>query len=228
MIFNRKAAFIFLIAFAGFLPGAAAAQNVALQIQICNNTALEVPARIEACSQVIDSGRVPDPSPFLMWRGSLYFSEGRRDEGQADFNAVVDGFPDKGSAHFSIALNFIGLGEYALALQHYDEAIRLDPEIDTYYNNKAWLLATAPDDSLRDGPLAVSTAMRAVELKDISNNRDTLAAAYAEAGDFARAVEEQEAAIRMFEDEGYDDYIPGAEERLKLYRQNLPYHDGAN
>jgi tetratricopeptide (TPR) repeat protein len=225
MSFSEKSALglMALMASGFFTP--AAAQNVALQIQICNDDALENPERIEACSLVLDSGRVPDLSPFLMWRGSLYFIEGMPDEAKADFDAVVALFPDESGPHFSIALNFIGLGDYALALEHYDEAIRLDPEVDTYYNNKAWLLATAPDETVRDGATAVASAMRAVELKNIGNNRDTLAAAYAEAGDFEHAVEEQEAAIEMFEDEDYDDYIPGAEERLALYRQNMPFHE---
>lgn len=228
MIRIGKAFLALVLPLAGLVPGAAFGQNIAHQIQICNDRERDAAERIAACGLVIESGRTPDPSPFLMWRGSLYFMEGMRDEGQADFDAVLAVFPDESGPYFGVGLNFVGLGEHALALAHYDEAIRLDPEIDTYHNNKAWLLATASADSIRDGPLAVATAMRAVELNDIGNNHDTLAAAYAEAGDFARAVEEQELAIRMFEDEGYESYIPGAERRLELYRQNMPYREGTS
>ena len=215
-----------VLSFAVLLPASAAAQNVAHQIQVCIDDTQKAPERIEACSLVLESGRTPDPTPFLMYRGSVYFQQGMRDEGRADFDAVLNLYPDEGGVFANVALNYVGLGEYALALEHYDEAIRLSPDEALVYNNKAWLLATAPDETVRDGELAVTAALRAVELQDIANNRDTLAAAYAEAGDFARAVEEQERAVEMFEDEGYAAYIPGAEERLELYRQNQPYRAG--
>ncbi|MBA4066529.1 MAG: hypothetical protein C0501_23060 [Isosphaera sp.] len=61
-------------------------------------------------------------------------------------------------------------------------------------NNIAWLLATAPFPSLRDGRRAVAYAIRACELNRWSSIEflETLAAAHAEAGEFDKAVEWQQ------------------------------------
>ena len=77
-------------------------------------------------------------------------------------------------------------------------------------------------DGLRDGTRAIESASRACELsgwKD-ANDIDTLAAAYAEAGDFDAAVKWQTKANALYADAG--DKATG-QERLKLYRENKPY-----
>jgi hypothetical protein len=90
------------------------------------------------------------------------------------------------------------------------------------YNNRAWIWATCPDGKVRDGRAAVESARRACELSDWkeANPIGTLAAAYAEAGDFDKAVEFQEKANGLSTVE--DDRQKGRE-RLKLYRDRTPY-----
>ena len=97
----------------------------------------------------------------------------------------------------------------------------------TAYNNKAWLLATAPSSRDRNGKEAVQAALKAVQLDDDADNRDTLAAAYAEAGQFSNAIAGAEKAIEMARAEGRDD-IADFESRLELYRQQKPYHQEPN
>ena len=62
-----------------------------------------------------------------------------------------------------------------------------------------------------------------VPLDGRGDYRDTLAAAYAEAGEYTDAVREQERAIELVKEEGRED-ITGFESRLNLYRQKKPYH----
>jgi tetratricopeptide (TPR) repeat protein len=72
-------------------------------------------------------------------------------------------------------------------------------------NNYAWALATSPEDSLRDGALAVEIATRAIESTDgepLPNHLDTLAAAYAEIGDFDAAIREEQRALENLERNG--------------------------
>ncbi|MHC4521476.1 MAG: tetratricopeptide repeat protein, partial [Planctomycetota bacterium] len=66
-------------------------------------------------------------------------------------------------------------------------------------NALAWLQATYPSAAVRDGAKAIENAKKACELSDRSNPNfiDTLAAAYAEAGDFAAAVREERVAVQL-------------------------------
>ena len=88
----------------------------------------------------------------------------------------------------------------------------------------AWPLATCPHAPLRDGAAAVSFAEQAVAAtnrKD-ANYLSTLAAAYAEAGQFAKAVSVQNEAITLLPDgKPKEDY----ESRLKLYESNSPFRE---
>ena len=88
------------------------------------------------------------------------------------------------------------------------------------YNTIAWICATYDIDSVRDPKLAVRLALRANELNNYENPAvvDTLAAAYARAGDFDNAVSMQERAIAMQERAE-----PGMHERLDLYRNGKAY-----
>jgi tetratricopeptide (TPR) repeat protein len=87
-------------------------------------------------------------------------------------------------------------GEHYRAIQDFDEAIRLDPEFANAYNSLAWLRATGPR-HLRDGGAAVRLARAALALIDHASYRDTLAAAYVEAGDAAAAIRQYETIMRV-------------------------------
>ena len=102
-------------------------------------------------------------------------------------------------------------------LQMFVEADLLDP---APLNEFAWLLATFPDPQIRNPQLAIRYARRAVGLGDPVDWSyvDTLAAAYAAAGDFENAISEQRRAIELNYEQ--DD---GADERLELYRSRRAY-----
>ena len=89
-------------------------------------------------------------------------------------------------------------------------------------NELAWLLATCSDSAIRDGRSAVGFAERAVAKTNPKDPGvlDTLAAAYAEAGEFAKAVKAQREAIDLSPTEKMkSDFAP----RLKLYESNTPF-----
>ena len=92
--------------------------------------------------------------------------------------------------------------EFDKALADLSESIRLDPENVFAHNNQAWLWVTCADGRYRSGARAVDSATRACELTKWkkASNVDTLAAAYAEHGEFDKAVQRQEEAIKMFAD----------------------------
>jgi hypothetical protein len=69
-------------------------------------------------------------------------------------------------------------------------------------NDFAWFLALCPDDSQRNGKLAVTYATKACELSEWkeANFIGTLAAAYAEVGDFDAAIKYQRQAMDIGSD----------------------------
>ena len=96
-------------------------------------------------------------------------------------------------------------------------------------NDRAWKFATLADPSGRDGTKAVEYAKKACDQTDWKNPfyLDTLAAAYAEAGDFEQAVRYQRQAVEhpsakllMRED------FSAAKQRLEQYQRREPYRQG--
>jgi hypothetical protein len=94
-------------------------------------------------------------------------------------------------------------------------------------NNLAWLLATAPDDQVRDGSRAVELAERACQLTGWKHPvlMGTLAAAYAEAGRFDDAVKMAERARSEAEAQKLEPVAARNTELLELYRQGKPYRE---
>lgn len=88
----------------------------------------------------------------------------------------------------------------------------------------AWVLATCPDATVRDGAKAVAAARRAVELNGGEIDLDlaiSLAVAHAEAGDFASAIDYQRKVIDLVPDEAK----PQQRENLKRFEEGKPFHE---
>lgn len=103
------------------------------------------------------------------------------------------------------------------------QRLPLDHDFATLFNYLAWLRATCPDRAVRDGEAAVRWAKRACELSkwEEANIVDTMAAAYAEAGDFSKAAAFQEEALWM--DGVTQKDRAGMEDRLALYREHKSF-----
>jgi tetratricopeptide (TPR) repeat protein len=116
-------------------------------------------------------------------------------------------------------------GRHAQAIADYRQAIRLNPiHGDRAYNALAWSLATSSDPQYRDGLEAIENAKRACKESQWrkASHLGTLAAAYAETGDFGEAIQWQERALDLAAPE-YDK--AAAQSRLELYRAGKPYRE---
>jgi tetratricopeptide (TPR) repeat protein len=91
----------------------------------------------------------------------------------------------------------ISIGDHKAALADLEKALALEADNDGVLNNLAWLLATSPDDSLRDGKRAIDLATKACEKTEWKEAHiiSTLAAGYAETGDFEKAREYSRKAV---------------------------------
>lgn len=114
--------------------------------------------------------------------------------------------------------------EYDGAIFYFSKAIEINPKDAKAYNGVAWLLATCPDGKYRDGRKAVENATRACELSQwaVPALLDTLAAAYAEVGEFKQAVKWQSKAIELTATENDK---AAMQSRLKLYKAGKPYRE---
>jgi hypothetical protein len=105
--------------------------------------------------------------------------------------------------------------------------LRLSPNNDRALNSLAWLKATCPEASLRNGKEAARIANRACDLTRWKNwsYLDTLAAAYSEADDFENAVKFQSRAIELGRRGASVDQQTRMHKRLELYRNHKAYRD---
>ncbi len=164
---------------------------------------------------------------------SLYYERAEAFAGGDDFsNAVKDlTVLVQLRPHDASAFTYRGwcrteIGDYRGAIADCRKAILLDTNSIWGYNNLAWILAVCPDSKFRDGPTAVENAKKACNLsgwKDASCI-DTLAAAYAENGDFKDAIKWETQAIKGLSANNLDE----GHKALHLYEQGLPYRENPN
>lgn len=137
---------------------------------------------------------------------------------------------DNPAVHALLANRLRRKNDRRAAIEHYRAALQLQPRLSVdsrswvWAQELAWLLATSPDDELRDGPEAVRWAelARDVALPDDQAASDTLAAALAAAGRFDEAVDVCRQALEM---PGVPESAAAIQRRLALYQESLPYRE---
>jgi tetratricopeptide (TPR) repeat protein len=147
------------------------------------------------------------------------------DQAVRDYGEAVRLDPDFTDAYFNRANAYRRLKQYAQAVSDYRQVLRLDPEDADANSNLAWLLATCPEERLRDGQSAVGYATKACSLTSWKGPYflATLAAAWAESGNFEEAIKWQKRALespRYAQDEGGQ-----ARRRLKLFEERKAYRE---
>jgi tetratricopeptide (TPR) repeat protein len=131
--------------------------------------------------------------------GTGLFRKGKSDEAMAHWRKAIELHPGFAQAQFNLGNALYARGQVAEALGHWRAGLRIEANQVAVLRQAAWVLATAPEASVRNGTEAVALAERAVQLSSgrDSGVLDTLGAAYAEAGRFAEAVETARRALAL-------------------------------
>ncbi len=159
----------------------------------------------------------------LQWKANAKAGMKKFDEAIADLTKYVEEGPNRTSALLTRGLMYSRCNKPEKAIADYDEILTANPDYAVAVNNKAWTLCTANVEKVRDGKKAVELATKACELTQWQNAGyiDTLAAAYAEAGDFEKAVKYQTQVLEdaeLVKREGTE-----LKDRLELYKAKKKY-----
>jgi tetratricopeptide (TPR) repeat protein len=154
-------------------------------------------------------------------RGRACHLVGRLDQAINHYDEAVRLAPDDAYAAASRADVLTDLGRYAEAARQYERAIEIDPKSSHAYSGSAWLLATCPDDAVRNSKLAIERSRTVIELTggEDAASFDTLAAALASAGNFPDAVKTVRQAVHLATADEREVF----QDRLLMYQHAKPY-----
>jgi tetratricopeptide (TPR) repeat protein len=131
--------------------------------------------------------------------------------------------PEVAATHYNLGMALMFQGRREAARNRLRDAIRLNPDYPMALTRLAWLLATSADARLREPDEALRLAERAAALTRPPTplSLDVLAAALAASGQFDRAVDAMESAVRLVPAESRD--AAALRQRLQMYMNRQPY-----
>ncbi len=146
-------------------------------------------------------------------------------EAETQFVAELRLTPNETKAHYRLAQALAQQNKFAEAAFHYREAFRLTPDFPDALNELAWILATDPNPKNRSGTEAVQFAKRAC---DQTQNQQavflaTLAAAYAEIGQFEKAIKTIQISSDLAISTGKKKIAAKNAELLKTFQAGHPF-----
>ena len=156
--------------------------------------------------------------------GTAYGRWGEYEKAIAEFSKSVEHNGAYSTAFASRGLAYSYIGNYTQGIADCEKAVRLNPGDLEANNNLAWLLSIAPDAKLRDGKRALGYAQKACGLTDwkYAPTLGTLAAAYAETGNFDAALKWERKSIELGVSR---DELATAHQMLKSFEEKKPFHE---
>ena len=165
----------------------------------------------------------PNNTELLLQLGMFYSADKRPQQAIETFSRIIADDAKNWMAHRGRADAYLNLGKQAEAISDYQAALDLQPEDSGILNNLAWILATSPDDSLRDGKRAIELATNACKVTKYQEAHilSTLAAGYAETGDFTTAIHWSEEAVAA----GRKEQKEQLAKELHSYQEHKPWRE---
>jgi tetratricopeptide (TPR) repeat protein len=172
----------------------------------------------------------PDYARDVSQLGNAALHRGQVNEAMVLFQTLLQVRPDDAEAHYVLGAIFLQKREVNQAINHLQASLKSRPDNAGACNQLAWVLATSPDPSIRNGTKALELARHANLLSGGTSPLvlGTLAAANAEAGHFPEAVATTRQALQLAADQNNADttaIVTALHEQLKSYQAGSPFHD---
>jgi tetratricopeptide (TPR) repeat protein len=167
-------------------------------------------------------------SGIFDFRASAYLAKKQDDSAIADLTRALRIDPKDTSAYLQRAAAYQDRRQYDLAFADLTRAVEVSPDNSEAQNALAWMMSTSPDQKFRNGKDALTHASKACYLSSWQQGNliDTLAAAYAELGNFSEAVMWEQRAITLPDMMSASSAMQqDAAKRLELYKAKQPYRD---
>lgn len=167
---------------------------------------------------------VPEDADLLLQLATLYSAGKHSDKAIAVFDKLIAKDPKNWAAYRGRADAYLNIGRQGPAISDYEAALKIEPKEAGVLNNLAWVLATSPEDKLRDGKRAVDLATEAAKVTEYKQAHilSTLAAAYAEAGNFEEALKWSKKSLEVAGDDKIKSQL---NKELASYEARKPWRE---
>lgn len=167
--------------------------------------------------------RDPKNTEIRLQLASIYSVDGQSKKSVQMFNEILKQNPKQLEALRGRADANLNIGAHAEAIADYEQVILIEPKDSGALNNLAWVLATSPVDAVRNGERAIEIGKRACDATDYKAAHivSTLAAGYAETGDFAKAIEWSTKSVDL----GQGAIKEQLREELESYKEGKPWRE---
>jgi tetratricopeptide (TPR) repeat protein len=157
----------------------------------------------------------------------ILLQKGEVDEAIANFQKELKIQPLYADAHSDLGIALSQQGRMSEAITEWQKALEIQPDNINAQSNLAWIFATHPDASIRDGPKAVNLAERVLQLSGRTNPRifRLLAAAYAESGRFGEAIDAAQKGLQLAVTQDNSALADTLQMNIALYQNNSPLRD---
>jgi tetratricopeptide (TPR) repeat protein len=168
----------------------------------------------------------PDKTELQLHMARLLISDERPRKAISVLTSIVEADESNWEAYRTRADALLSVGKHAEAIEDYTKGLKLKPDDDGILNNLAWVLATSPFDHLRDARRSIELAKKACEETnyEMPHILSTLAAGYAEAGEFETAIKWSTMAVEKGKTE-LKNQIEQLEQELESYKSRKPWRE---